>query len=468
MHSIKKNTLIIIIIATLAMVGLVGIQLFWMQNAVAVNEANFNRKVSETLTDVIRIIEKMEIAEQFDAAQSAGGFLNLPDSGTRPADPWEKEINARYPDIYFSKSILINQFFEDLLNRGQYKVTVERLDLKLLDSLLRNALQSVNTPGAYHYAIYEPLNDTILHTGPNGFERKMLENSIVQVLYPSDRNPNPDYLVVSFPHERVFLLQRISGMIFISILLVGFVLLSFFIALNTIIKQQKLAVMKNDFINNMTHEFKTPISTISLACEALNDKDIRNIPNLSENYISIIGDENKRLGVMAEKILQTAILDQGKLKIKKEPVNIHETILDVVKKFSMQVEINDGEIRTNLMAENPMLMADKVHLSNIIGNLLDNANKYSPKQPFINVETKQSNKGLIFSVEDNGIGISKANQKKIFDKLFRVPTGNIHNFKGFGLGLSYVKAIVDEHGGNIEVESELDKGTKFSIFLPFE
>jgi two-component system phosphate regulon sensor histidine kinase PhoR len=218
----------------------------------------------------------------------------------------------------------------------------------------------------------------------------------------------------------------------------------------------------------MTHEFKTPISTISLACEALNDKDIRNIPNLSENYISIIGDENKRLGVMAEKILQTAILDQGKLKIKKEPVNIHETILDVVKKFSMQVEINDGEIRTNLMAENPMLMADKVHLSNIIGNLLDNANKYSPKQPFINVETKQSNKGLIFSVEDNGIGISKANQKKIFDKLFRVPTGNIHNFKGFGLGLSYVKAIVDEHGGNIEVESELDKGTKFSIFLPFE
>jgi two-component system phosphate regulon sensor histidine kinase PhoR len=189
---------------------------------------------------------------------------------------------------------------------------------------------------------------------------------------------------------------------------------------------------------------------------------------LSDNYISIIGDENKRLGVMAEKILQTAILDQGKLKIKKEPVNIHETILDVVKKFSMQVEINDGEIRTNLIAENPMLMADKVHLSNIIGNLLDNANKYSPKQPFINVETKQSNKGLIFSVEDNGIGISKANQKKIFDKLFRVPTGNIHNFKGFGLGLSYVKAIVDEHGGNIEVESELDKGTKFSIFLPFE
>lgn len=171
---------------------------------------------------------------------------------------------------------------------------------------------------------------------------------------------------------------------------------------------------------------------------------------------------------MAEKILQTAVLDQGKLKLRPEPVNIHDAILDVVKNFSMQVEINDGEIRTNFMAGDPVIMADKVHLSNIIGNLLDNANKYSPKQPFITVTTKQSNKGVIFCVEDNGIGISKANQKKIFDKLFRVPTGNIHNFKGFGLGLSYVKAIVEEHNGSIEVESELDKGTRFSVFLPKE
>ena len=147
-------------------------------------------------------------------------------------------------------------------------------------------------------------------------------------------------------------------------------------------------------------------------------------------------------------------------------VDIHDVIMDVVKKFSMQVEINDGEIRTVLRANDPKIMADKVHLANIVGNLLDNANKYSPKKPFIVVKTTSSNKGITFSVEDNGIGISKANQKKIFDKLFRVPTGNIHNFKGFGLGLSYVKAIVDAHNGSIEVESELDKGTKFSIFLP--
>lgn len=469
MSKMKKKTLPIIVIASLALIGLVGLQFYWMQNAISVNEANFNRKVSETLSDVVRVIEKIEISEQFAATEANRGFVNLPDSG-RPinTDPWQQFINNQYTDIYFSKSILINQFFEDLLNRGQYQSTSERLDFNLLDSLIQVTLQSINTPKTYHYAIYEPLDDTIIFTGKNGFEKTMLENCIVTPLYPSDRNPNPDYLVVSFPKEKAFLLQDISGMIIISLLLVGFVLLSFFIAVNTIIKQQKLAVMKNDFINNMTHEFKTPISTISLACEALGDNDIRGIPNMTENYIKIIGDENKRLGIMAEKILQTAILDQGKLKLKPEPVNIHDIIIDVVKKFGMQVEINDGEIRTSLQAEEPVIMADKVHLANIIGNLLDNANKYSPKNPFITVRTYSSNKGIHISVEDNGIGISKANQKKIFDKLFRVPTGNIHNFKGFGLGLSYVKAIIDEHNGSIDVESELGKGTKFIIFLPLE
>ncbi|PID95196.1 MAG: hypothetical protein CSA95_00785 [Bacteroidetes bacterium] len=466
MRLMKKNTLVIIVIAGLALIGLVGIQLFWMQNAIAVNEANFNRNVSEKLEGLVHILEKIEIADQFETNLGGEALLPLPDSSTYPTDSWRQQINERYPDIYFSRSLLINQFFEELLNNGQYKSTLERLDVTLLDSLIQVALKSVNTSLSYHYAIYEPLKDTILYRGINGFEKTMLENCIVQVLYPGDSNPNPDYLVVSFPKERVIFLRSISGMIFISILLVAFVVFSFFIAVTTIVKQQRLAVMKNDFINNMTHEFKTPVSTIALACEALSDQEVCRIPNLSENYIKIIGDENKRLGVMAEKILQTAILDQGRLKLKPEPVNIHDIILDVVKKISMQVEINDGEIRTRLKATNPVIMADKVHLSNIIGNLLDNANKYSPKQPFITVETRQSPQGVFIYVEDNGIGISKANQKKIFDKLFRVPTGNIHDFKGFGLGLSYVKAIVDEHHGTILVESELDKGTKFTIFLP--
>ena len=463
----RKSIVPVVSIATLALLGLIAIQLYWMQSAIHVQQDNFNRKISETIRDVARVIEKIEISEQLMARQEGNLFINRPDSVLMQRyQSEEEELNARFTDIYFSKAQLINQFFEDLLNTGQYKNTLDRLDRQLLDSLLHSAIRSLNTPEVYHYAIYEPIKDTFLLTGPNGFKKEMLANGIVTILFPSDRNPYPDYLIIHFTGEKRFILQRISAMVLISLLLVAFVLLSYFIAINTIIKQQKLAVMKNDFINNMTHEFKTPISTIALACEALNDADIRAIPNLSDNYIQIIGEENKRLGIMAEKILQTAILDQGKLKIKPEMVDIHDVILDVVKKFSMQVEINDGEIRTVLRANDPKIMADKVHLANIVGNLLDNANKYSPKKPFIVVKTTSSNKGITFSVEDNGIGISKANQKKIFDKLFRVPTGNIHNFKGFGLGLSYVKAIVDAHNGSIEVESELDKGTKFSIFLP--
>lgn len=464
---LKRRTLPVIIIATLGLLGLVAIQLYWMQSARAVNEANFDRKISETINDVVVFLEKIELSEQLFATQQGEDYLAAIDSlSMQWGSASDQEITSRLTDIYFSKSLLINQFFEDLLNSGHYKNTAERIDYPLLDSLLNMALSSLRIPDTFHYSIYEPLNDTFLYCGPNGFEKEMLENCIVSVLFPSDRNPNPDYLVVSFPNEKRFILQSMSGMVVISILLVCFVLLSFFIAVSTIIKQHKLAIIKNDFINNMTHEFKTPISTIALACEALTDNDIRNIPNLSNNYIHIIGDENKRLGVMAEKILQTAVLDQGKLKLRPEPVNVHDVILDVVKKFSIQVEINDGEIRTSLQASNPIIEVDKVHFANIIGNLLDNANKYSPKKPFITIGTKQNSKGIIISVEDNGIGISKANQKKIFDKLFRVPTGNIHNFKGFGLGLSYVNAIVDEHHGNIEVSSELDKGTKFSIFLP--
>jgi two-component system phosphate regulon sensor histidine kinase PhoR len=225
--------------------------------------------------------------------------------------------------------------------------------------------------------------------------------------------------------------------------------------------------MKNDFINNMTHEFKTPISTISLACEALNNHDIVRSPEFTESYINIILEENNRLATMAEKILQTAVIEKGQLKMKRERIDLHEVITDVIKNIRIHVEIKDGVIRKQCKATNPVLLGDKVHLTNLVYNLLDNANKYSPRKPVITVRTENTSNGILLTIEDHGIGISKGEQKKIFDKLYRVPTGNIQEVRGFGLGLSYVKAIVEEHHGRISLDSEINKGTTFRVFLPF-
>jgi two-component system phosphate regulon sensor histidine kinase PhoR len=244
------------------------------------------------------------------------------------------------------------------------------------------------------------------------------------------------------------------------------IILTFAYTLITILKQKKISEMKNDFINNMTHEIKTPIATISLACEALGDKDILKSEQVYNNYINVISEENKRLGNLTERILQSAKLEKGQILLKKEEINIHEIIREAITNIRLQVENRGGKIHMQLNAENPVLQADKVHLTNVVFNLLDNANKYTLKSPQIWITTESAYSGLLISVKDNGTGISKSNQKKIFEKLYRIPTGNIHNVKGFGLGLSYVKTIVEEHGGKITLESELNKGSNFILYLP--
>jgi two-component system phosphate regulon sensor histidine kinase PhoR len=216
----------------------------------------------------------------------------------------------------------------------------------------------------------------------------------------------------------------------------------------------------------MTHEFKTPISTISLACEALNDKDIQKSEELYQSYIKIINEENNRLGLMAEQILQTAKMEQGDITLNLEVTNLHELLAEVIHNITIQVEIKDGRITSDFKADRSTLTVDRMHITNVFLNLLDNANKYSPVKPEIKVSTANEGDWLICAIEDSGIGISKSDQKKIFEKLYRVPEGNIHNFKGFGLGLSYVKTIVEKHGGQVRLESELKKGTRFEVLLP--
>jgi two-component system phosphate regulon sensor histidine kinase PhoR len=252
----------------------------------------------------------------------------------------------------------------------------------------------------------------------------------------------------------------VSGVV-ILILIFSF----YYIMLNNL-KQKKLSVIKNDFISNMTHEFKTPISTISLASEMLGDSSISQTPEKQQRYLQMIRDENKRLSVLVESILQTSILDKGEFKLKLSEVDVHDIINTAINNTHLLISQRRGSVSTFLKAQKYKLQADRVHLTNIIFNLIDNAIKYSRDVPEISISTFNTAEGIMIQVKDNGIGISKENQRKIFDKFYRVPTGNVHNVKGFGLGLSYVLAVVLKHNGTISVNSEPGKGSTFNVHLP--
>jgi len=354
-----------------------------------------------------------------------------------------------------------------MFNNKNDRSVEESIDPSKLDSLIQSELINKGIHTEVEYGIYSPLKNNLVLEKTGKYHKELMEKSISFNLFPSDLYRTPEYLLIYFPKKETYLFTQTWLMLSIAASLIVCIILAFIYTIRTIIKQKRLSEMKNDFINNMTHEFKTPISTISLACQALNDDDISKPENLVKNYLHVIDDENKRLGVMAEKILQTAVLEKGQIKLRKEPMDIHYVINEVIKNIHLQVDAKNGEIKTELNASSSIINADRVHITNVIYNLVDNANKYSPEKPQIIIATENNERGIYISIADNGIGISHTNLKKIFDKLYRVPTGNVHNVKGFGLGLSYVKTIVEMHNGNVDVESELKKGSKFTVYLPF-
>ena len=233
-------------------------------------------------------------------------------------------------------------------------------------------------------------------------------------------------------------------------------------------KQKKLSIIKNDFINNMTHELKTPISTISLASQMLRDNSVNNTPSAIERISGVIFDESKRLSMQVEKVLQQAVFNEGRLKLKFKSFDMHELIDTVTQNFEIRVNSLNGHITVNKNATRFTIYGDHVHITNVLFNLLDNAVKYSKEKPEIEVTTENRKNKLEVSVKDNGIGIAKEHQKQIFERFYRVPTGNVHDVKGFGLGLHYVRKIVEAHNGTIDIESVLNKGTKFIINFPIK
>lgn len=368
------------------------------------------------------------------------------------------ELNKRVEEQgAFVDRIVQNMLFDE----GEIS---DRISGTQVQSLLKEKLSGRGLDMDFEYAVYEEGKKPIFQSSDfNEYEDCSYFRAS---LFPGRVFNRTTLISLYFPNEREHLRKSMGVIGGSSLIITMFIIAMFTLALYIIFKQKRLSEIKNDFVNNMTHELKTPISTISLASQMLNDRSIpeeqKNLGQISR----IIQTESRQLGYQVERVLQMAIFDHGELKLKQEEIDLHDIIETVAQNFLLQIDKREGMLEFLPEADNTVIQGDLMHITNVISNLLENAMKYTRSTPEIRIATRNEADSVIVSVFDNGIGIGKEDQKRIFDKFYRVPTGNIHNVKGFGLGLSYVKLIVEQHQGNITLKSEPNKGSQFDIHLP--
>lgn len=349
---------------------------------------------------------------------------------------------------------------------GSDKDVLDRINKVDLDSIIKNELKNNSIKLPFQYGVVSSMNGSILYSNTVKSDSSLLTSPYKIILFPHDVVARPDYLFVRFKDTLRYFLDSMWFMLLSSAVLTFVLIFGFAYTIQVILRQKKLSDIKTDFINNMTHEFKTPIATISLAVDSLRNPKAIADPSKFEYFTRIIREENRRMNNQVERVLQMAQIDKQELELRKETVDLHQLIDHAIEQLRIQVESRNGTLTKDLLANNAMVFGDPVHLSNIIFNLLDNANKYSVDRPVIHIETVADSTGISVRVKDQGIGMTRETQKRIFEKFYRVPTGNIHNIKGFGLGLSYVDIILKKHNGWIQVQSEPGKGSTFEFHVP--
>ena len=439
----KRTFPAIIILISLSLIGIIVIQILWINNMVLLREEQVKHKIH-------------------DATEIVGSELSV------------------YKGDYSSPS---TKFLPENFSLTQKPNTVgQRFTTAELEQKLKAAFLAVdmpNTPFEFGLATISP-------RGPDGYMERQSRNFEAaykdpnnfkwqyQLISPSGsetENLAPDeVLIVVVPNINQIILKSLRLPIITAILFTLIIITAFYLTVSTMLRQKKLSEIKNDFINNMTHEFKTPIATISLAVDALrNDKVVQDRQKMTY-FSNIIKEENLRMNRQVETILKAALMDKQEVQLLLRPVQAHDVIREVLDNFMLQLEEKKGIVEIKLDAENDLINADEVHFSNLINNLIDNAMKYAKdnQPPVIKIRTESTSKKFIIIIEDNGIGMNKETVKRIFEKFYRAHTGNIHNVKGFGLGLSYVKTMVEAHEGEIKVDSVAGKGSTFTVEIPLK
>ena len=481
--------------------GLLLVQIMYMRNMVRMRDDQFAEGVKRSLYSVTTMLEQDE-AKYFleeDASQIKESSIYLPQSGgisysiTTPsgveADLTIKgdintitdlqrergDLSNHYQSMqeairgqYLYQKGLLNEVILKIISQASNRPIHERADSAVVGSYLRSALDNSGLDLPFEFAVVNRNGAIMYKTSGYNVMSVDQEDIFVQTLFPNDPVSKINYLRVFFPTKKDYIFTSIKFMI-PSFIFTFILLVIFLCTIIIVFRQKKLTEMKNDFINNMTHEFKTPISTISLAAQMLNDDSVRKSQTMLQHISTVINDETKRLRFQVEKVLQMSMFERQRATLKLQDIDANVAIANIIHTFKIKVEKYGGRLAAELNAENATIHVDEMHFTNVIFNLLDNAVKYRREdEPMELVATTNEISGnrLEITICDNGIGIKKEDLKKIFDKFYRVSTGNRHDVKGFGLGLAYVKKMVHELGGEIRVESELNVGTKFIIILP--
>ncbi|MBZ4651215.1 MAG: rprX [Proteiniphilum sp.] len=391
--------------------------------------------------------------------------LLSPNQGASTISKTQYDMQQSLSKRYLHERSLLYEVIFKILSRSSDEPIEERIDFNKLEQYIRHELSynGLNVPFSFQVVNY---NNQVVYASP-GFSTKQRDAIYTQILFPNDPPAKLNQLKVYFPTKRDYVYSEMT--FFIPSLIFTFILLiTFIFTVVSLFRQKRLSEMKNDFINNMTHELKTPVSTISLASQMLKDESILKSPDVFKHVTGVIYDETKRLSFQVEKVLQMSLFDKQKTTLKMKEIDANDLVVTVANTHALKVERLEGTLDIDLQAENSTIRVDEMHFTNVLFNILDNALKYRKKDvpPELMIRTRNEGNKLIISIEDNGIGMRKEDAKKVFERFYRVPTGNRHDVKGFGLGLAYVKKIVTDMNGTIRAESELGKGTKFIISLP--
>jgi two-component system phosphate regulon sensor histidine kinase PhoR len=522
----KRLFVSLVILMSLSLIGIISVQLYWIKSSVEDKEEQFSNAVTEVLnkvTDKIEDREMSDYSERFlSLKDSVGEFKssNLSNIFFIDRDLNSNEIlfyshgileedyniastffdngngndtatiknytSKRTKTVYKEdfgldgKSYRLNPIqklekvgglssidkaiFDDVYREYAEKVPIhKRVTIQEIELLLNRELENRGIDIDYEYGVYSKG----LPTKVRSKRFKIGETTVYKVPFFKDSEGNSNFtLLLSFPKKKKFLLRSILGMAILSLVFTLIIVVAYSGAIYQLIRQKQISEIKSDFINNMTHEFKTPIATINLAVEAIKNPKIIGDQEKVFRYLQMIRDENKRMHAQVENVLRISKLEKNQLDISKDRVDIHDIINKSITHVQLIVTDRGGYIHTHLNAERSEVLANEMHFGNVIVNILDNAVKYSPEAPKIDVFTEVANNNIVIKVQDQGAGMSKAVLKKVFEKFYREHTGDIHNVKGHGLGLAYVKKIVEDHQGEVYAESEKDKGSSFYIKLP--